>query len=147
VVLEQGGLDLIYGFHLGSGDVLDLSQVLAQSQIDLGGDFSKLAEYFSVNTSGKDATLLFDPHGVAAGPGAALAVLNGVGANTTLNTLINDGSFMLDGSSAASQTAYGSNALLWHDIATPLLGSADSHAQMFGQAPHSPVLAASSPRG
>jgi hypothetical protein len=85
-------------------------------------------------------------------------VLNGVGAHTTLDTLINDGSlkitqrlaqmmasFGADNSSAASQTAEGSNALLWHDIATPLLGSGDSHAQMFGQAPHSPALAASSP--
>ena len=95
VVLEQGGLDKISGFQLGSGDVLDLKQVLAESQIDLGGDFSKLASYFSVSTSGSNATISFDPQGVGAGPGAALAVLNGAGAHTTLNTLINDGSFKI----------------------------------------------------
>jgi hypothetical protein len=93
VVLEQGGLDKISGFQLGSGDVLDLSQVLAESQISIAAD--KLGTYFSVSTSGNNATISFNSNGVAAGAGAALAVLNGVGANTTLNALINDGIFKI----------------------------------------------------
>ncbi len=40
--------------------------------------------------SGNDATLSFNPQGLASGPGSALAVLQGVGPGVTLNTLIND---------------------------------------------------------
>jgi hypothetical protein len=75
-------MDTVSGFKLGSGDVLDLRQVLAESQINLGGDFSQLGNYVAVTDSGSDATLSFN--------GAALAVLHGVGPNVTLNTLIGD---------------------------------------------------------
>lgn len=89
VVLQQGALDQISGFNLHN-DVLDLTQVLAESQINLGGDIAKLGSYFDVTAAGSDATLSFNPQGVSAGAGTALAVLHGVGPGVTLATLIGD---------------------------------------------------------
>jgi len=71
-----------------NGDVLDLSQVLAESQINLGGDFSKLGNYVQVSDSGSNATLSYN--------GSALAVLNGVGSGVTLSTLISDNALKIN---------------------------------------------------
>jgi hypothetical protein len=68
--------------------VLDLTQVLAESRINLGGDFSKLGNYVQVADSGGNATLSFN--------GAALAVLNGVGSGVTLGTLIGDNALKIN---------------------------------------------------
>lgn len=89
VVLQWGGLDEISGFKL-HGDVLDLKQVLAEEQIDLEGDIGRLAAYVTVSTSGQDATVSFNPDGIASGPGSALAVLHGIGPNVSLGTLLHD---------------------------------------------------------
>lgn len=86
IVLQQGGVDQINGFNLHNGDVLDLSQVLAESQVTLTGN---LSSYFAVSTSGSDAALSFNPNRTGPG-GSAVAVLHGVGAGTTFTTLIND---------------------------------------------------------
>ena len=90
VVLQQGGVDQLLGFSVQNGDVLDLRQALAESQLNLGGDFSKLGSYVAVTDSGGNATLSFNPQGLASGPGSALAVLHGVGPGFTLATLISD---------------------------------------------------------
>ncbi len=95
VVLQQGGLDQISGFDLHNGDLLDLRQVLAESEIDLGGDFRKLGAYVQVSASGKDVTLSFNPDGLASGPGSALAVLHGLGSHTTLAALIHHDSLRI----------------------------------------------------
>jgi hypothetical protein len=87
VALQQGALDQISGFNLYN-DVLDLTQVLAESQINLGGNIGNLGSYFTVSSAGSDATLSFNPEG--AGAGTALAVLHGVGPGVTLATLIGD---------------------------------------------------------
>jgi len=82
IVLQQGGTDQIRGFTPASGDVLDLRQVLAESRVNLGGDFGKLGSYVAVTDLGSDAALSFG--------GVTLAVMHGVGPNTTLATLIGD---------------------------------------------------------
>lgn len=87
VVLQQGALDQISGFNLHN-DVLALTQVLAESQINLGGDSGNLGSSFDVTASDSDATRSFNPQGVSAG--AAPAVLHGVGPGVTLATLIGD---------------------------------------------------------
>jgi hypothetical protein len=51
---------------------------------------------------------------------------------------------MLDHSSARTLFAQNSSGLLYHDTAKPLLGSADSHAEIFGNNSHSSVFAAPS---
>jgi hypothetical protein len=88
VVLQQGGVDQISGFELHNGDVLDLSQALAEAQINLAGDFSQLRSLVQVASAGRDATLSFG--------GSSLAVLHGVGAGVTLDTLIQDGSLRIN---------------------------------------------------
>ncbi len=88
IVLQQGGVDDISGFGLKNGDALDLTQVLAESEI--AATMANLGTYFGVSTSGKDATLSFNPNGVSSGAGATLALLRGVGSNVTLDTLISD---------------------------------------------------------
>ena len=95
VVLQQDGLDHITGFNLHNGDRLDLTQVFAETQIDLGGDFCKLGAYVQVSRSCNAVALSFNPDGLASGPGTVLAVLDGVRANTTLDTLVNDGSLKI----------------------------------------------------
>jgi VCBS repeat-containing protein len=89
IVLQQGGTDNITGLNLHN-DVLDLRQVLAEAQISLGGDFSKLSNYVQVTDSGNDATMSLTTAGQIPNYGATVAVLHGVGPNVTLNTLIND---------------------------------------------------------
>jgi VCBS repeat-containing protein len=89
IVLQQGGTDNITGLNLHN-DVLDLRQVLAEAQISLGGDFSKLSNYVQVTDSGNDATMSLTTAGQIPKYGATVAVLHGVGPNVTLNTLIND---------------------------------------------------------
>ena len=88
VVLQQGGVDQVRGFSVQNGDVLDLRQALAESQLNLGGDFGKLGSYVAVTDSGGNATLSFNPQGLASGPGSPLAVLQEVGSGVTLGTLI-----------------------------------------------------------
>jgi Ca2+-binding RTX toxin-like protein len=92
VVLQQGGVDDVFGFNLHNGDVLNLKQVFAEAQIDIRGEISKIAGYVQVSASGSDATLSFNPDGLASGPGSTLAVLHGVAPGVTLSTLIGDGS-------------------------------------------------------
>ena len=89
IVLQPGGVDQVTGFN-PSTDMLDLRQALAASQLNLGGDASKLGNYVQVNDTGNDATLSFNPQGLASGPGSTLAVLHGVGPGVTLGTLISD---------------------------------------------------------
>jgi Cadherin-like domain/RTX calcium-binding nonapeptide repeat (4 copies) len=88
IVLQQGGVDQISGFQLHNGDVLDLSQMLAQAQINLAGDFSQLGSFVQVSSAGRDITLSF--------AGSPLAVLRGTGAGDTLDTLIQDGSLRIN---------------------------------------------------
>ncbi len=84
IVLQQGGTDQISGFNLHNGDVLDLTQVLAEAQ----KSFS--ASDFQVTDSGNNATLSYVGSPSFTG-GSALATLVGVGSGVTLQTLINDG--------------------------------------------------------
>ncbi len=84
IVLQQGGTDNISGFNLHNGDVLDLTQVLAEA----GKSFS--ASDFQVTDSNNNATLSYVGSPSFTG-GSALATLVGVGPNVTLQTLINDG--------------------------------------------------------
>jgi hypothetical protein len=51
---------------------------------------------------------------------------------------------MLNYSLPGSLTAQDASAFRWQNVATPLPGSADDHAEMFGHGPHSAVFAASS---
>ena len=92
LVLQQGGVDQVTGFSVQNGDVLDLRQALAESQLNLGGDFGKLGSYARVVDSGGNARLLLYPGGIAPGgpAGIPLAELYGVGPSTNLATLIND---------------------------------------------------------
>jgi len=88
VVLQQGGLDQISGFNLHNGDIVDLSQALAEAQINLAGDFSQLGSFVQVTSAGRDVTLSFG--------GSSLAVLHGVGTGVTLDTLVQDGSLRIN---------------------------------------------------
>jgi Ca2+-binding RTX toxin-like protein len=88
VVLQQGGQDQISGFSLHNGDILDLSQVLAEARINLAGDFSQLGTFIQVAPTRQDATVSFGA--------TSLAVLHGVGAGVTLNTLVQDGSLRIN---------------------------------------------------
>jgi hypothetical protein len=90
IVLQQGGTDQVFGFNLHNGDLLDLRQALAEAQLNLGGDFSKLGSYAQVTDSGRNATLSFNPNGIASGTGSTLAVLHDVSRGVTLQTFIND---------------------------------------------------------
>ena len=90
IVLQQRGVDEITGFDPSKNDVLNLGQALAESQLNLGGDFGKLGAYVAVTDSGGNATLSFNSQGLASGPGSPLAVLHGVGPGITLATLISD---------------------------------------------------------
>jgi hypothetical protein len=51
---------------------------------------------------------------------------------------------ILNYSMPGSLTAQDASGFLWQAVATPLLGSADGHAEMLGPDPHSAVFAASS---
>jgi Ca2+-binding RTX toxin-like protein len=75
IVLQQAGTDNITGFNLRN-DVLDLRQVLAEAQISLSGDSSKLSNYVQVTDSGNDATVSLTT-GQIPGYGATVAVLQG----------------------------------------------------------------------
>jgi hypothetical protein len=89
IVLQPGRVDQLTGFDPHT-EVLDLHQALAASHLTLGGDYGKLGACVQVTDSGNDATLSFNPRGLASGPGSPLAVLHGVGPGVTLGTLIND---------------------------------------------------------
>jgi Ca2+-binding RTX toxin-like protein len=84
VVLQQGGTDNITGFNLHNGDVLDLTQVLAEA----GKSFT--ASDFQVTSTGNDATLFYVGTPSFTG-GSALAKLVGIGPGVTLQTLISNG--------------------------------------------------------
>jgi Ca2+-binding RTX toxin-like protein len=85
IVLQQGGTDQISGFNLRNGDVLDLTQVLAEA-----GKTGFSAGDFQVSDSGNNATLSYVGSPSFTG-GGALATLVGVGPGVTLQTLLNDG--------------------------------------------------------
>ena len=87
IVPQQGGTDIVTGFDPHT-DVLDLRQALAESQLNLGGDYGKLGDYMQVTRAGIDAVLSFNPQGLASGPGTPLVQLNDVSLGTTLATLI-----------------------------------------------------------
>ena len=89
IVLQPGSVDQVAAFNPNT-EVLDLRQALAESQLNLRGDYGALGSYVAVTDSGSDATLSFNPRGLASGPGSVLAVLNGVGPGVTLATLISD---------------------------------------------------------
>jgi len=89
IMLQQGGVDQINGFNLHNGDVLDFSTLLAETRVSLA-DLNSLGTYLQVSASGTNATLSYNPAGLAAGGGAAVAVLHGVGTGITLGTLISD---------------------------------------------------------
>ena len=90
IVPQQGGVDVVTGFDPSNGDVLDLRQALAESQLNLGGDYGKLGDYMQVTRAGINAVLSFNPQGLASGPGTPLVQLNDVPLGTTLGTLISD---------------------------------------------------------
>ena len=93
IVLQPGSVDQLTGFDPSTA-VLELRQALAESHLTLGGDYDKLGADVQVSGSGRgsgnDATLSFNPQGLASGPGSALAVLHGMGSGVTLATLISD---------------------------------------------------------
>ena len=69
IVLQQGGTDIVTGFDPQNGDVLDLRQALAESQLNLGGDYGKLGTYVQVTpANGFNATLSFNPKGARLRP-------------------------------------------------------------------------------
>lgn len=81
-------MDQVNGFNLHN-DLLDLLALLAKAQAGLA-DLSSLGAYLQVSASGSDATLSFNLAGLAAGGGATVAVLHGVGKAITLSTLSSD---------------------------------------------------------
>ena len=83
-IAPKGTAATISGATLTNGTKLDLHTLLAQCDIDLGGDVTKAAQYFAVCGSGSNATLNFNP----GSGGSAVAVLNGIGRNVSLSTLI-----------------------------------------------------------
>ena len=93
IVLQQGGLDQIFGFNLTNGDQLDLRQALAESMLTASlksSDPNYLGNYLKVTPTGSDTSLSFYSNGASTGAGSTLAVLHSVGQNVTLQTLIND---------------------------------------------------------
>jgi len=85
-VLSLGGCDTINGASLTNGTKLNLDTVLAQCDVQ-GATLSNISQYFSVACSGSNATLLYNGPGCGSG-GSAVAVLNGIGYNTSLTSLV-----------------------------------------------------------
>ncbi len=81
VVLQAGGTDEISGFNLGTGDVLDLRTLIAQSHLDLATVSANIAAYVTVSDQGTSADLLFDPSGH--GGGSVVAILDNLGSAIT----------------------------------------------------------------
>jgi hypothetical protein len=81
VVLQAGGTDEISGFNLGTGDVLDLRTLIAQSHLDLATVSANIADYATVVDQGTSADLLFDPSGH--GGGSVVAILDNLGSAIT----------------------------------------------------------------
>jgi plastocyanin len=86
VVLSLGGCDTVSGASLTNGTTFNLDTVLAQCDVQ-GATLSNISQYFAVACSGSNATLLYDGPGCGSG-GSAVAVLNGIGSNTTLASLV-----------------------------------------------------------
>lgn len=97
IVLQQGGLDHIYGFNLRNGDQLDLTQILAESQLAASLTPASLGQFFGVAASSSEATLTFSSaaNAASAGSGTAIAVLHDVGPSVTLQALISNAALKL----------------------------------------------------
>jgi hypothetical protein len=77
LVLHAAGSDQILGFDPNAGDVLDLSTLLSEVNVNIGGDISQLSKYLSIADSDGSAQLLFDPTGQGGGSQVALLVGDG----------------------------------------------------------------------
>jgi hypothetical protein len=77
LVLHAAGSDQILGFDPNAGDVLDLSTLLSEANVNIGGDISQLSNYLSIADSDGSAQLLFDPTGEGGGSQVALLVGDG----------------------------------------------------------------------
>jgi hypothetical protein len=72
LVLHEGGTDSVVGFDPSAGDMLDLSALLAEANVDIGDAISHLANYVSVANVDGSAAILFDPMGRGGGSQVAL---------------------------------------------------------------------------
>jgi hypothetical protein len=72
LVLHSGGTDRIVGFDPNAGDTLDLSSLLAEAGVTVGGDISRLPNYISVTNVDGAAAIGFDPAGQGGGSPVAL---------------------------------------------------------------------------
>ena len=89
LILHANGVDQISGFD-PTTDVLDLSSLLSETNVNLNGDISALSNYLTIADQGSDAFVNFDPSGQ--GGGSAVAVLQGLGNTVTnLSTLVEQG--------------------------------------------------------
>jgi hypothetical protein len=88
LVLHLGASDAISGFDPSAGDMLDLSALLAEAGVNLGGDISQLANYVSVTNVNGAAAISFDPTGQGGGSQVALLENDG-GLAAQLQTLKN----------------------------------------------------------
>jgi plastocyanin len=93
LVLHLNGIDQISGFD-PSTEVLDLSFLLSEANVNLNGSVAALGNYLAVTEQGANALLSFDPTGH--GGGSTVAVLLGLGSTVTgLNTLVADGAIRI----------------------------------------------------
>jgi hypothetical protein len=81
IVLHSNATDQIAGFNLAAGDVLDLSSLLAETQVNARDVLSNMNAYVTIVDQGANAALLFDPSGH--GGGTAVAMLLNLGATVT----------------------------------------------------------------
>ena len=89
LVLHLAGSEQVQGFDPAAGAMLDLSSLLGEAQVNIGGDMSQLGNYLSVVKLNGSAEILFDPTGQGGGSQVAMLVngVNGGGLVAQLQTL------------------------------------------------------------
>jgi len=85
---RAGRSDTINGASLTNGTKLDLRTLLAQCDINLAGDLTKVSQYFSVANNWGNLSLQYNQASGGCGGSATVAVLNGMNGCTSLATLI-----------------------------------------------------------
>jgi hypothetical protein len=70
-------VDQVLGFDPTAGDMLDVSSLLSEAQVNIGSDIAQLGNYVSVVNAAGSAEVLFDPTGHGGGSPVALLVNEG----------------------------------------------------------------------
>lgn len=90
LMLHTGGMDQVSGFD-PTTDVLNVSSLLSEANVNLNGDVLALSNYLSITDQGGNAFVNFDPTGQSGG-GSTVAVLQGLGGVLTgLGQLLGQG--------------------------------------------------------